>query len=133
MSDELTAEQMRRVAALPNATLEISGRWVGEIRLVLVDVGQPTERVVVERADPFTLASPQLVAEWYSGNARHVDLTRNENGPDVVRFGTEGEGLGVVAYEIGEQPASYDPLHEYPTIPLTRAGHTEGAKTWPSL
>jgi hypothetical protein len=102
--------------------LRVEAYSVGDVVLILVDAGLATERVRVERADPFTLASPRLVASWYDGTAMHVRLERAGTGPDVVRFGTEGEGCGVVAYEIGERrkaEGEWD-MHEFPTIPLRR-------------
>jgi hypothetical protein len=68
----------------------------GNCTVELRDAGTETERLVVTQADPNVLASVELVQEWRDGSS---GITLDGN---VVRFGTEGEGLGVVAYELGE-------------------------------
>lgn len=96
----------------------------GTCTVMLVDAGTPHERLVVTEADPEVLASPELVVEWLSGASPHVAVDRARQ----VRFGTEGEGLGVVVYRIGEIPPAVDAAkalaeHERPMshyVTLTR-------------
>lgn len=82
----------------------------------LVDVGTDGERIVVDVADHPVLASPELVAVWRTGPKGHFEYERTEDGREVVEFGTEGEGLGRVRYEIQEPSAliSTEPEHLRP-------------------
>ena len=65
----------------------------GEVIVRLVGIGTPAETVVVDRADPCTMATRELVTEWLTGGGTHVVV----DGPRVT-FGTEGEGQGRVTY-----------------------------------
>ena len=56
-------------------------------------------RLVVLEASPTALVAPPILRSWYAGK-EPVKLERHDDGPDVVRFGTPGEELGEVAYEI---------------------------------
>lgn len=51
---------------------------------------------VVVKADPDIHATRELVELWRTAGSHTFTLTDG----DVVRFGTEGEGLGIVAYRI---------------------------------
>lgn len=62
----------------------------------VVDAGTLRERVVVDAAPALSMASDLMVGMWKDGLAPYVDIDR-----DKVTFGTEGEGLGRVTYEIG--------------------------------
>lgn len=87
----------------------------GELLIEWRDIGTDRERLVVTRADPHVLASPELVQHWRTDQPRHI--TREG---DVIRLGTQGEGLGVVAYRIGEPQSGVHHMIEYPSVPLTR-------------
>jgi len=54
---------------------------------------------VVVKADLDVPASRELVELWRAGGSDTFTLEHTDVG-DVVRFGTEGEGLGVVTYRI---------------------------------
>lgn len=73
----------------------------GSFEALRVNVGTNTERIVVAQADDEVLASAELVAEmldpdnpWTFANGRRV------------QFGTEGEGVGVVVYEVSDEPTN---------------------------
>ena len=76
----------------------------GDVLARLVDIGQPTERVVVDWADVVVLATNQLVDHWLKdeGN-KHVTLDGN-----VVTFGTCGVGEGRVSYSIDEPHGEHE-------------------------
>ncbi len=61
----------------------------------LVDIGQPTERVVVEDAQETEEVPPEIVAEWRTNPSRFVTVDG-----DRITVGTDDEGDGVVTYEI---------------------------------
>lgn len=92
----------------------------GDCVIRLDNAGQADEYVTVVRADEWVLASPQLVDQWRgSDRSRHVRLDG-----DVVTFGTEGKGMGVVSYLIGEPTgplvAHFSGQIESPSVPLRR-------------
>jgi hypothetical protein len=70
-----------------------------------LDDGRP----VVVKADPILFISRELVELWRTGTGETFTVEHTENG-DVVRCGTPGEGLGVVAYRIGETFADAGPV-----------------------
>lgn len=75
----------------------------GTCTVILKDAGGENEHVEVVQADPVVLASPELVRQWLNGEAPHVTV---EDG--IARFGTHDEGMGVVAYRIGDIPTEVD-------------------------
>lgn len=94
----------------------------GDCVIRLDNAGHPDEYVTVVRADEWVLASPQLVDQWRGPDrSPHVRLAG-----DVVTFGTEGKGMGVVSYLIGERTGP-EPLSgqieghiDVPNVPLRR-------------
>lgn len=90
----------------------------GSLQVRIEDVGTWRERLVVEDADDEVLATPELAIQLLEGSP-HVKIVDR-----VAKFGTAGEGLGVVAYEIGPFPPAVDaatpehlrPLAEYVTL-----------------
>jgi hypothetical protein len=100
--DSASSEARAQINALPDATMELSGFWIGDITTLLVDAGTDRERVVVTKADPHIMASPKLINDWLSDYpSPHVAVDRSGERP-IVRFGTEGDGSGEVAYEIDD-------------------------------
>jgi hypothetical protein len=70
----------------------------GGISMHVLSAGTDSEHVVVTHAPGETLISELMAGMWLSGEARHLDV-------DTVRrrftFGTAGEGVGRVTYELG--------------------------------
>jgi len=80
------------------------------------------DRLVVTTADALVLASPELVDSMLDEANDRVQVTRDGD-RTLVTFGTEGEGLGVVTYEVGGRPRAdpstaehLRPLSEYVTL-----------------
>lgn len=91
--------------------------------VIALEDGQP----VVHTAPHHAEATIQLVQQWLDGDP-HVTIHGN-----VATFGSEGRGLGVVAYEIGpmpdHQPAPGEPegADGAPLVQLARiTPHDEG-------
>ena len=76
------------------------------------------DRLVVTTADALVLASPELVDSMLDEANDRVQVTRDGD-RTLVTFGTEGEGLGVVTYEVerpSAEPTTFGrllPLSEY--------------------
>ena len=68
----------------------------GDVWLTCVDRGRENERLVAMVADPTTLIATELLREVVEGR-HHPSI---EFGEGVLWCGTEGEGLGRVAYEV---------------------------------
>ena len=69
---------------------------IRRIRMHVDNAGGIRERVVVDAAPLASMATELMIDMWRDGLAPHVEMRG-----DVVTFGTEGEGLGVVSYRIG--------------------------------
>ena len=101
-------ETLAKLGALPTGTLRLTGYWLGDCTVEWRDKGTDAERVVVTRADPNVMADGRMVEAWLTEPIPHVTVTGR-----IVQFGTEGEGEGVVAYEIGEVDRTYAPEPYY--------------------
>ena len=82
----------------------------GTCTIMLVDAGTWRERAVVTEAADIVRASPELVAEWLAGGSPHVAVSVDR---EMVRFGTDGEGLGVVTYRITDVPPAREGVPEH--------------------
>lgn len=69
---------------------------IGHIRIHVEDAGRITQRVVVDAAPKAAMASEVLIEMLREGLAMHAEVKG-----DRVTFGSAGEGLGRVTYEIG--------------------------------
>jgi hypothetical protein len=79
---------------------------IGHIRTHVVDSGRLTVRVVVDAAPAAAMASELLIGMMREGLAMLAEVKG-----DRITFGTEGEGLGRVTYEIGPKvPADQLPV-----------------------
>ena len=69
---------------------------IRQIRMHVENAGGLRECVVVDAAPLASMASELMIDMWKDGLARHLEVKG-----DRITFGTEGVGLGVVAYDIG--------------------------------
>lgn len=69
------------------------------IRLHLEAASTLRERVVVTAAPRNVVATAVMVEMWRDGLAPHLQVI-HRFGSEIARFGTPGEGLGVVEYRI---------------------------------
>jgi len=69
---------------------------ISQIGMHIENAGGIREHVVVDAAPLASMVTELMVDMWRDGLAPHVVMRG-----DRVSFGTEGEGLGVVTYEIG--------------------------------
>ena len=62
--------------------------------------GPEGDTVRVDRADPVILVAAGLVDDWMRGES-NLTVRLDEGG--IFSFGTDGQGLGRVSYQLGER------------------------------
>ncbi|MBM7788892.1 hypothetical protein [Tenggerimyces flavus] len=77
----------------------MDSEW-GNVVLTLEMNGFGLPAPVVQTAPPSTLVAGELIRRARAGELQYLVCENREDGRTVLRVGTEGRGMGVVAYEL---------------------------------
>lgn len=101
--------EVRRLRKLADDPMAGSPAWQAPGELAVRRAGiAAAERLVVTRADPEVWVTGELLNEWWSMQQSHGRQPVRVDGR-TISFGTGGEGIGRVTYQITELPTGPRP------------------------